>query len=244
MGDSEDVSQMKSGGGMLSRYYDSAAIAVAVAESRHRDVIGGRWVEIGTLQFNFLCRQGLDPSSRLIDIGCGCLRGGMHFVKFLQAGNYYGIDINQTLLDAGYDLELKHEDLEGKLPRANLICDGEFQFSRFPVCFHFALAQSLFTHLPANHLQLCLSRLAPSMESDGAFFATFFIVPDEHPFGTPFDHPHGVRTFDHCDPYHYRIWKIHNFCQGFPWSALPLGNWNHPYDQQMVLFRPNPDSKK
>jgi hypothetical protein len=65
-------------------------------------------------------------------------------------------------------------------------------------------------------------------------------VPDEHPFGTPFDHPHGIRTFDHCDPYHYRIWQIHNFCQGFPWSALPLGNWNHPYDQQMVLFRPNP----
>jgi hypothetical protein len=150
------------------------------------------------------------------------------------------VDLNQAFLDAGYDLELKYKDLQFKLPRANLICDGEFQFSRFPVRFHFGLAQSVFTHLPANHLQLCLARLVSSMEPDGALFATFFIVPDEHPFGAPFNHPRGVRTFDHRDPYHYRTWQIHNFCDGLPWSASVLGDWNHPRDLQMVLFRPNP----
>jgi hypothetical protein len=234
------MDEMTSDGGAPSGYYDANAVAAAVAKLRHRDVVGGMWDEMGKLQFDFLCSQGLRPSSRLIDIGCACLHGGTHFVKFLEAGNYYGVDINQSLLDAGYDLELKHGNVQTKLPRANLICDDEFQFSRFPVRFHFALAQSVFTHLPANHLQLCLGRLAPSMEPDGALFATFFIVPDEHPFGTPFNHPRGVRTFDHHDPYHYRTWQIHNFCDGLPWSALVIGDWNHPRDQQMVLFRPNP----
>jgi hypothetical protein len=235
-----DMDEMSSNGGMPSGYYDGDAIAAAVAESRHRDLVGGIWEELGKLQLNFLCSQGLHPSSRLIDIGCGCLPGGVHFVDFLDAGNYHGMDINQSLLDAGYDLELKHKNLQSKLPRGNLICDGEFQFSRFPVRFHFALAQSVFTHLPANHLQLCLARLAPRMEPNGVLFVTFFIVPDEHPLGNPFKHPCGVQTYDHRDPYHYRSWQIQKFCDGLPWSALLLGNWNHPRDQQMVVFRPNP----
>jgi hypothetical protein len=177
------MDEMTNKGGLPSGYYDADAIAAGVGESRRRDLVDGMWDEMGKLQFDFLCSQGLRPSSRLIDIGCGCLRGGTHFVKFLEVGNYYGVDLSQALLDEGYDLELQYKDLQFKLPRANLICDGEFQFSRFPVRFHFALAQSVFTHLLANHLQLCLSRLVSSMEADGALFATLFIVPDEHPFG-------------------------------------------------------------
>ena len=230
---------MMGGSAIPNNYYDFPAVAEAVARSQHRDRIGGLWEEIGKLQIDFLRRQGLVPSSRLVDIGCGCLRGGIHFVEFLEAGNYYGTDINQPLLDAGYDVELKQKYLQGKLPRANLLCDGEFRFERFATRFHLALAQSVFTHLPGNHLQLCLARLAPRMEADGSFFATFFIVPDEHPFGVPFDHPGGIRSFDHQDPYHYRAWQIHNLCDNFPWTAEIIGEWGHPRGQQMVRFRLN-----
>jgi hypothetical protein len=49
--------------------------AQLLAALRHRDVVGGMWDDIGKLQFDFLCDHGLRPSCRLIDIGCGCLRG-------------------------------------------------------------------------------------------------------------------------------------------------------------------------
>jgi hypothetical protein len=225
---------------MPSQYYDTEAIAAAVAQSQHRDLIGGMWDEIGKLQFEFLCSQGLQPASRLIDIGCGCLRGGHHFVQFLQYGKYHGIDINQSLLDAGYDIELRQKNLQGKLPRANLICDGTFAFARFQTQFDFALAQSLFTHLRASHLRACLAHLAPHMAPNGGFFATFFIVPDDHPADAPFDHPRGIRTFDDRDPYHYRSWQIEECCRDLPWSARLLGDWQHPRDQQMVRFHPHP----
>lgn len=221
-----------------SIYYIPAAVDAMVAETLHREAVGGMWEEIGQLQFNFLREQNLRPASRLIDIGCGCLRGGVLFVAFLDSGNYFGVDISQSLLDVGYNVELTKLGLETKLPRSNLLASAEFEFSRLPTGFDFALAQSVFTHLPANHLQMCLSRLRPSMRPEGRFYATFFLAPDDHPIGDPYTHANGVTSFDHQDPYHYRAWQIQNFTAGLPWEAEIIGEWGHPRNQQMVLFRP------
>src|SRR3979409_2149502 len=60
----------------------------------HRAAVGGRWEEIGELQFQFLRTHGLEPQHRLLDIGCGSLRGGVRFVSYLDPGNYFGIDIS------------------------------------------------------------------------------------------------------------------------------------------------------
>lgn len=47
-----------------------------IAQKVHRELVGGMWDEIGTLQFVFLRDHGLEPSQRLLDVGCGALRGG------------------------------------------------------------------------------------------------------------------------------------------------------------------------
>ena len=67
----------------------------------HREFVGGMWEEIGSLQFDFLKKSGLTPLHRLVDIGCGCLRGGVYFVPYLEKSHYYGIDINASLIEAG-----------------------------------------------------------------------------------------------------------------------------------------------
>ncbi len=218
-------------------YYDPDMMEREVSQNRHREVIGGLWDEVGKLQFDFLRANGLTPASRLIDVGCGCLRGGVYFVEFLGPGNYYGMDISEELLNAGYNVELRGRDLQDKLPRANLVADGEFQFSKCPVTFDIGIAQSLFTHLPVTHIWRCLSRLNPSMVGGGKLFATFFLVPDDHPIGVPFDHPHGTQSFDHKDPYHYRFRQVEQLCDDLPWHPVLIGEWGHPHDQQMVLFR-------
>lgn len=73
--------------------------------------------------------RGLKPEHKLLDISCGSLRGGVKFVRYLNAGNYFGTDLNASLLQAGYDIEIANEGLLEELPRSNLITDEKFDFS-------------------------------------------------------------------------------------------------------------------
>ncbi len=221
----------------VNEYYDFKEISERVSRGEHRETIGSMWDEIGSLQFEFLKSYGLKPWHRLVDVGCGCLRGGVHFVQYLEPNNYFGTDINQSLLDAGYDIELERYELQSRLPRSQLRCDTDFDFSTYTVSFDFALAQSLFTHLPANHIRLCLARLQRAMAANGSFFATFFIVPDDLPYGAPFTHvPGDVVTNDHRDPYHYRFSDLWRLCEQLPWHPNLIGDFGHPRSQKMVLF--------
>ncbi len=136
-----------------------------------RGMVGGRWDEIGKLQFDFLRAQGLRPEHRFLDVGCGSLRGGMHFVPYLEPGQYYGIDRNQRLLDAGLQ-QIKEADLEVRQPTLAHIED--FGLERLGKRFDYALAQSVFTHLPMNLITRCLVNMDRVLLPGGVFFATFF----------------------------------------------------------------------
>ncbi|MEU1167133.1 class I SAM-dependent methyltransferase, partial [Streptomyces sp. NPDC005921] len=59
-----------------------------------------RWLALGRMQFDYLVEHGLRPDHRMLDIGCGNLRGGWRFIGHLDAGNYYGIDISPDILIA------------------------------------------------------------------------------------------------------------------------------------------------
>ena len=94
------------------------------AYSQHTDLrveedpqlaIGGLWEEIRALQFEFLIKKGLQPQHRMLDLGCGTLRGGRHFIRYLQPGNYYGIDISRKAI-AFADQLIQQERLTDKSP--------------------------------------------------------------------------------------------------------------------------------
>jgi SAM-dependent methyltransferase len=220
----------------LNGYEDTQSISRSAGEGHHREIIGGLWDEIGKLQFEFLVTNGLTPSSTLMDVGCGSLRGGVHFVSYLNDNLYFGLDSNDSLLDAGYNIELKSLGIQEKLQRKNLLCNDSFDFDAVSTSFDFALAQSLFTHLPLNHIRLCLSRLAPKMKPGGKFYATFFLVGEDHPFGQPCGHIGAITSFDAKDPYHYRFSDITRLCEGLQWRVRLHGDWGHPRDQRMVEF--------
>ena len=49
---------------------------------------------------------GLQPSDKFVDVGCGALRGGRHFIEYLENGNYYGLDKHIELIIYGTIREL------------------------------------------------------------------------------------------------------------------------------------------
>ena len=221
----------------FNRYYDSSYVDSGVAEGRHRQIVGGRWDEIGALQLEMLTEHGLKPDHKLLDVGCGCLRGGVHFVRYLEPEHYFGTDINQSLLDAGYDVELAKAGLQDRLPRTSLKTDSEFQFSGFNVRFDRAIAFSLFTHLPLNSVRVCLERLAEVMKPGGILHATFFELPDDAPSGTDIRHPPAdVLTHGSADPYHHRVADFRYAAEGLPWDVRYVGATKHPRGQRLINF--------
>jgi hypothetical protein len=222
---------------MNSSYYDESAVKRGVDAGIHREMIGGLWDEIGDLQMAFLRSQGLSSASSLLDIGCGSLRLGVRAVDYLDANKYWGTDLNHALMEAGYQKEIAPAGLAEKLPPGQLVEDGEFRFPGIPPVMDFAIAQSVFTHLPVRYLRQCLVSLGGHLQGPCTFFATFFIVPAGE-FDGAFSHqPGDVVTHPGQDPYHYRLEDLSEAAQGTPWRMDYIGDWSHPRAQQMAAFR-------
>jgi SAM-dependent methyltransferase len=205
-----------------------------IAANKHRDFVGGLWDELGQLQFDFLKEQGLLPQNKLLDVGCGALRGGLYFIEYLERGNYFGLDINASLIEAGVS-ELAKANLANQ--QANLLVDTNFNASLFGVRFDFAIAQSLFTHLPMNLIEYCLVEVRKTLQPGGKFFATFFQAP--HPAHVePFAQPTLTTYFDQ-DPFHYSFEEVHALGKFAGLEATLIGDWKHPHAQQMIVFYPS-----
>jgi cyclopropane fatty-acyl-phospholipid synthase-like methyltransferase len=223
----------------VTSYFDTARVEDAVRQGKHRTAVGGMWDEIGPLQLAFLKEKGLRPSDSLLDIGCGCLRGGVHLVEYLDPGNYFGFDVNQSLLDAGYEVELGAVGLRGRLPRENLLCGRDFEVERFGREFDFALALSLFTHLTLNHIRVCLERLTPWMNGRGNMYATYNEIPASHPTHEPFrEWPGRKTTYATREPYHYRFDDLAELAAGVAWRVEKVPDFVHPRGQSMLRFVP------
>ncbi|CAG0947608.1 hypothetical protein ANRL1_04330 [Anaerolineae bacterium] len=82
-----------------------------------------------------LLSEGLTPSSNVLDIGCGCLRGGYWLIHFLDEGCYFGIEPNTEMLEAGINIVLEPGLADLKRPRFDH--NAEFDFAIFKEKFDF-----------------------------------------------------------------------------------------------------------
>lgn len=222
---------------MVNSYYDPAYVRNVSEKHSHRAAIGGLWDELGDLQFNYLKSKGLDPEMRLLDLGCGCLRGGVKYAEFLNPGNYFGIDLSQELLDAGYNIELIKSGIQHRVPQTNLMQSAHFEAQRFGIEFDKVVAVSLFSHLPINHMRFCLSQISKSVKLGGRFYSSCFVLPDNVPWEEPYHHSVGtVITHPAQDPYHYIKSDIEYVYSDTGWKLIAIEDWNHPRSQMMTIF--------
>ena len=204
-----------------------------IAQGAHRGFVGGLWEQIGRLQFDFLRERGLRPGDRLLDVGCGALRGGVHFIRYLDPGGYYGVDMNESLLAAAARVELPAAGLTERRP--HLLLNDRFEFRRFGVTFRWALAQSVFTHLPLDSIERCLVNVAEVLEPGGRFYATFFEAPTERHV-EEIQRPDGIVTHADADPFHHHPRVFESLVANLPLTVRNLGGWEHPRAQHILEF--------
>lgn len=154
-------------------------------EKNPHEAAGGLWETMGLHQFNYLRVNGLQSAHRMLDLGCGTLRGGRHFIAYLDAGHYLGIDISPKAIEYAKTLA-ETEGLTAKQPKLSHTTIDQVQGS-----FDVILAQSVFTHLPPAHIERCFGEINRLMTCAGRFFFTFFKAdrPDRFTFkdfGYPF----------------------------------------------------------
>src|SRR5690606_34302114 len=136
--------------------------------------IGGMWDEIGLLQYDFLLHKGLQPCHSLLDIGCGTLRGGRHFIRYLTTGKYCGIDISPKAIEYARELVIR-EGLSEKQARLVVNEERHLRFEKLVgETFDYILAQSVFTHLKPEHIRECFEHLGRVMHDASIFYFTYF----------------------------------------------------------------------
>jgi hypothetical protein len=125
----------------------------------------------GRLQLITMLREGLYPASKVVDIGCGCLRGGYWLIHFLDAGGYFGIEPNTQMLEAGSHEILEKEALEGKRPRFD--SNSDFDVSVFGEKFDFFLARSIWTHASREQIATMLDNFLRFSPDTGTFLTSY-----------------------------------------------------------------------
>lgn len=130
------------------------------------------WRKIGELQFRYLKEHGLLPRHRMLEIGCGNLRAGWRFIKYLDAGNYYGVDIAPDVILAAQDT-LVRQGVAAKLPYLILVNDMRFTFLPDD-CFDYVHAHSVFSHAPLPVIEECFAHIGRVMKPNAIFDFTFW----------------------------------------------------------------------
>lgn len=145
------------------------------AEKLSRDLFLGGPVKdfafMGRMQLATLLDQGLGPDSRVLDVGCGCLRGGYWLIHFLDPNRYFGIEPNRKMLEAGLHHILEPGLAEEKGPRFDH--NPEFDFSVFGETFDYFLARSVWTHAAKGHIRKMLDSFVETAADGGVFLTSY-----------------------------------------------------------------------
>jgi len=115
--------------------------------------------------------EGLKPGASVLEVGCGCLRSGYWFIRFLDPGRYCGIEPNETMLAAGRQVLLG--SLAGE-KRPRFSTSDRFDFGEFGERFDFVIAFSIWSHASKAQIGTMLDAFVRTA-NPGAKFVTSWV---------------------------------------------------------------------
>lgn len=171
-----------------------------------------RWMALGQLQFDYLTDHGLEPHHRLLEIGCGNLRAGWRFVRYLDAGNYMGVDISPEILLAAHQTIADYE-LQDKRPVVSLV-DGASLQALPAAWFDVVHAHSVFSHTPPDVVEAYLREAWRVLVPAGFFDFTY--------------NPSDADVWGFLDEdFYYPERSLLELCERVGYEARPMTGWRH-----------------
>ena len=183
--------------------------------------VGGEFPKdkpIAEIIFEFLMSVDLKRTDTFLDIGCGCFRVGHKIMRYLDVGNYHGMDGRAEIINAGIRYVLSKEAL---LKRPETTVSWKFEFGKFGVKFDVMLAQSVLTHIPEHEIRLLFKKVEEFLADGGRAFLTF---------------KRGKRN--DRDRYRWTQGDLKSFLEGTCLKFEFLTDWKeHPWGQRMFSLR-------
>ena len=161
---------------------ESLGVGLKPGDAHYRAYVGPPedYDLIAAMTFNLLTTLGLRQQHLLLDVGCGSLRIGRLLIPYLNRGKYFGVEPNKWLVEEGIKRELGEALLEIKRPTFFFSGSPE-AITQAKVLFHFAVAQSIFSHCGLDLIKEWLSAISRSLAEDGALLATFLAGEEDSP---------------------------------------------------------------
>jgi hypothetical protein len=125
----------------------------------------------GGIYFDVAINHGLKPHHNCIDYGCGSLRVGQHFIDYLDAQKYTGVDVVSDFYEAGISL-LKPGTIERKQPKFYVISPAALEAARLTkpdFIFSFAVLK----HVPPDELNFYFRSIVSMMTANTTAVITF-----------------------------------------------------------------------
>ncbi len=198
----------------------------------------------GRRQLSLLLMCGVEPTSKVVDLGCGVLRGGYWLIHFLDSGCYHGIEPHRERLSSGVTTILEPETLEAKRPRFDV--NAAFDTAVFETRFDFFLAYSIWTHASKAQIKIMLDNFVRD-STPGAMFLTSIlpagwrrpVYTGEKWFGTSHESDmagciyHSVKWIkDECRHRNLHLVVLGRERDGQTWLSIA-----RDYNKNGVLFR-------
>ncbi len=129
------------------------------------------FAEGGRELLSYMRSAGLNPASKVADLGCGVLRGGYWLIHFLDPDGYCGIEPHAGRLEMGVNTILEPETLAAKRPRFDT--NPHFDTSVFGEKFDFFIAYSIWTHASKRQIRLTLDSFVRDSRPGAAFLTSY-----------------------------------------------------------------------
>jgi hypothetical protein len=127
--------------------------------------------QAGREQLVALLQAGLNPESKVLEFGCGCLRVAYWLVRFLDPECYYGIEPARARVEHGLEYLFPADMILAKRPRFD--GNAEFNSSVFATRFDFFLARSIWTHASKPQIEAMLESFVRDSTPSGVFLASY-----------------------------------------------------------------------
>jgi SAM-dependent methyltransferase len=149
-------------------------VGEAIGKHLNEDFLGGPaelFDVAGREQLIVLLEHGLLYTSRVLDIGCGCLRGGRWIMSVLEPGHYFGIEPQRAMVEKGLQRFVDPKIIEIKAPHFDY--NDRFDFSVFGETFTHFMARSIWTHASKSQIETMLDGVVACGEANAILLASF-----------------------------------------------------------------------